>query len=414
MTPDQLRRILNEVGPDFSAEICAGASLEDLEREPVERFRAMWRRKSGNPALETLTPEQLLRDAELLVEGKPTYAALILFGTREALGRHLGQAEVIFEFRSMENSIEWQQRVELRRGFFGLLDELWELINRRNEVTGFQDGLYRWEIPVFDESVVREAILNAVTHRDYRLAGSVLVRQYPRKLEMINPGGFPPGVTAQNILWSQAPRNRRIAEACQRCGLVERSGQGADRMFRETIRQGKPRPDYSRSDSSQVWLTLRGEVEHPEFLRFLEKIGQERLSRFAVEDLIVLDLLHREEPVWDALKARLAHLLEVGVIERIGRGRGVRYILSRKFYSFWGRAGTYTRRRGLDRETNKTLLLKHIRDNREEGARLMELGQVLPGLSCRQIQTLLTELRAEGEIRVLGITRKARWYPGPG
>ena len=414
MTPDRLREILNEVGPDFSAEICPQARLADLDSQAIERFRFLWRRKSGNAALEAMPVEQLLRDAELILDHGLTYAALILLGTREGLTRHLAQAEIVFEYRATEESVSYQQREEFRQGFLCVLDEVWELINRRNEVVSFQQGLFRWEIPVFDEAVVREAILNAVTHRDYRLAGSILVRQYPRKLEVISPGGFPTGVSPDNILWTQSPRNRRISESCQRCGLVERSGQGADRMFEQCIRQGKPRPDYSHSGDSQVWLTLRGEVEQLDFLRFLEKVAEERALSFTVEDLVLLDLLHREEPVWEQLKPRLAGLVEAGIIERIGRGRGTRYILSRKLYSFLGRAGDYTRRRGLDRETNKELLLRHIRDQGSKGVRLKELQEVLPGLSRYQVQSLLRELKRERRIHVIGSRRAGRWFPGSG
>jgi ATP-dependent DNA helicase RecG len=102
------------------------------------------------------------------------------------------------------------------------------------------------------------------------------------------------------------------------------------------------------------------------------------------------------------------------VIERVGRGRGVRYLLSRRFYRFLGQGEVYTRRLGLDRETNKALLLKHIEDSAETGTKLEELQQVLPGLSRNQVQTLLRELKRRGRIRLEGVTRAGRWFPvGP-
>src|SRR5439155_11707415 len=128
----------------------------------------------------------------------------------------------------------------------------------RNDVQHYQDGLFMWDVPTFNERVVREALLNAVGHRDYRSGGSVFVRQFPRKLEIVSPGGLPNGITLANILWRQLPRNRRIAEALSRCGLVERSGQGMDRMFEGCIRESKPRPDFTGTDDYQVSVTLHG------------------------------------------------------------------------------------------------------------------------------------------------------------
>jgi hypothetical protein len=78
-----------------------------------------------------------------------------------------------------------------------------------------------------------------------------------------------------------------------------------------------------------------------------------------------------------------------------------------------GKKGVYTRKRGLDRETNKMLLLKHIEDNRSDGSRFEEFRQVLPALSRNQIQRLLKELKSGGRIRVVGRTNAALWYPGP-
>ena len=254
--------------------------------------------------------------------------------------------------------------------------------------------------------------MNAVSHRDYRHGGSVFVRQYTRRIEIVSPGGLPPGITPENILRQQNPRNRRIAEVLGKCGLVERAGQGFDLIFRECIRQSKPLPDFSHTDAHSVWLTLHGDIQDPEFLRFLEEIGQERMATFSTNDFLLVDLVHREQEIPDFLKSRLEHLREEGIIERVGRGRGVRFLLSQRFYRRIGKAGTYTRKRGLDRETNKALLLKHIQDNRQEGSRLKELRQVLPSLSRPQVQALLRDLKIAGRVHKVGATKAARWYPG--
>ena len=410
MPQTELRKIFDELGPDFSAELHPSAVFSDLDTAIIEIFRRMWQRKSGNSALDGMSPEQLLADAELVRESRPTNAALVLLGSESALSRHLSQAEVIFEYRASETAIAHSHRIEFRKGFLGFLDELWKSINLRNELLHYQDGLFMRDVAVFNETVVREAVLNAVTHRDYRLPGSVFIKQFPRRLEIVSPGGFPAGITPENIVRKQSPRNRRIAEACARCGLVERSGQGADRMFEETIREGKARPDFTGTDDYEVRVALVGDIQNPQFLRFLEKVGSEQQISFSLEELLVLDSLQREQQVADELRGALAKLNERGIVERIGKGRGVKFNLSRRFYSFLGKKGAYTRRRGLDRDTQKALLLKHIQDAQPEGAKLQDMQDVLKDLSRAQIQTLLRELRSEGKVRVEGLTRAGRWY----
>jgi ATP-dependent DNA helicase RecG len=407
MTPDMLKRIFDESGPDFSSEICAEATMNDLIPEAIEDFCKRWIKKSGNQDLARLTSEKLLEDAELLVDGRVSYAALILFGTRKALGKHLAQAEVIFEYRAAEAGGPAQQREEYRQGFFSFYDDLWAKIDLRNDKQHFQDGLFVVGISTFNEGAIREAILNAVSHRDYRHAGSVFVRQYNRRIEIVSPGGFPPGITLENILDRQFPRNRRLADAFAKCGLVERAGQGANRIFEACIREGKPLPDFGGTDEYQVSLTLHGQVQEPLFIRFLEKIGHERLASFTTHDLIILNQVFWGNPLPDYSKPRLPFLVENGILERSARNK---YILSRQFHTFLGKGGVYTCKRGLDKETNKALLLKHIQGCGQEGCKFEELAQVLPSLSRYQIHSLLKELKGGKRIRVEGRTRAGRWF----
>jgi len=409
MSDGELRAIFEETGPDFSAEPCPGASLSDLAPAAIIAFRDRWAKKTQDERKRGWSKIETLTNAELLVDDQLTYAALILFGTRTALGRHLAQAELVFEYRSSEASGPAADREELREGFFLWQEAIWTKINLRNDRQSYQDGLFRVDLPTFDEVSVREALLNAVAHRDYRLGGSVFVRQYPHRLEVVSPGGLPPGITADNILDQQNPRNRRLAEALARCGLIERSGQGMNLMFESAIRQGKPLPSFAGTSAHEVRLTLEGVVQSPAFVRFMERLGEETLRSFSTYDFLALDYLRRDRSLPEHLKARLPGLITAGAVESVGRGRGTRYILSQRLYAALGAKGTYTRKRGLDRETNKALLEKHLRGQGEDGAPLSELRQVLPSESARSIQYLLAELREEGRVTLRGQRRWARW-----
>lgn len=411
MPPDQLRRIFDEAEPDFSATICPRATLADLDPNAIQTFRNRWHARTGRAAILEASVDELLRDAELLVDTAVTYAALVLLGTHTALGRLLAQTEVVFEYRSSDAPGPASQREEFREGFFLYHDRLWELVSLRNDRQHYQDGLFMVEIPTFNEGAVREAILNAVAHRDYRLAGSIFVRQFQRRIEILSPGGFPAGITPENILDRQLPRNRRIADALARCGLVERSGQGADRIFETCLREGKDLPDFANTDAWQVSLTLHGQLRDPRFVRFLERVSRETQLAFDTRELLLLDLAHRGLPLPPNLRPRLPRLIEAGILETVGRGRGTRHILSRRFQAALGQPGRYTRQRGLDRETNKALLLSHIQDSASAGTTLHELQQVLPGLSRDQVRALIRELQHESRILVRGTTKAARWFP---
>lgn len=410
MTPDMLRRIFDEAGPDFSAEICPKVTLADLDPAAIDDFRKRWREESGNDALTTATTEQLLEDADLFSSDGVTYAALILLGKAKSLGKHLAQAEVIFEYRSSEAPGPANQRDEYRQGFLTFFDKLWQTINLRNDKQHYQEGFVMHHIDTFREGSVREAILNAVSHRDYRHPGSVFVRQYPRRLEIVSPGGLPTGITPANMIDKQFPRNRRIAESLLRCGLVERSGQGANRMLVEAVRDSKPLPDYSRSDEHEVALRIDGDMQDASFVKYLAKLQEEQKSPFSSHHYLVLDLVRRDQAIPQNYRPELEYLRSVGIVVVEGRGRGVRNRLNPDSYQPSSATGMAFR--SANREERKAFLLQVLAEHPKDGASLGELLVLVPDLNRRQLQSLLAELQADAKVHSVGRTKAARWIVG--
>jgi len=406
--PEDIRRkIYEESGFDFSGSVCASAKLSDLDEVAIEAFRAKWIEKDGNKRIKNLTTEQLMRDCEAITDDGITYAALALFGKRASLGKYLPQAEIVFEYRSSDASGPASQREEFRVGFFACYGQIWELINLRNDKQHYQEGFFVFDIPTFNEQVVREAILNAVSHRNYQMGGSVFIRQYRDRLVVESPGGFPSGVTLDNILDRQSPRNRRIAEILALCGLVERSGQGMNLIYELSIKEAKPLPDFRGTDNNFVSITLNGLVLDKKMLSLINKIGNDRLESLSTGDFLVIDALYHEKKVPEKLQPHIKRLIELGIVEHVGRSK---YVLARSLYEVSGKSGIYTRIVGLDRDTNKELLLKHIRENNDKGTPFKELEQVLPSHSRNQIKVLVRELRESNLIYVVGRTSAARWF----
>ena len=402
-----LKQIYAETGHDFSGDICNGATIADLDEKAINEFKKKWIAKTKNSRLKKHSIEQILIDNEAIVNDGITYSALILFGKHSSLGRFLPQAEIIFEYRSNEASGPAQQREEFRQGFFSCYDRIWELINLRNEKQHYQDGLFVYDISTFNERVVREALLNAVSHRNYQLGGSIFIRQYKDRLVIDSPGGFPMDINLDNILDRQSPRNRRIAEILSRCGFVERSGQGMNLIYELCIQEAKSLPDFTGTDENLVRITLNGLVLNKDMLLLISKIGTERLESFSTDDFIIINSLFFKQEIPKNMKSRMKRLVEMGIVEHVSRDK---FVLARAFYEISGRTGIRTRYVGLDRETNKELLYKHIRDNRGKGTPFCEMQQVLPSHSRSQITVLLRELRTAKRIHVTGIKKGSLWY----
>ena len=126
-----------------------------------------------------------------------------------------------------------------------------------------------------------------------------------------------------------------------------------------------------------------------------------------VLDSVLVEQLQRLNP------GVVDHLRAEEVAKRLVRVRGRVFMLTRRYYEFVGQPGAYTRKKGLDREHNLALLLRHIEESQGTGCKLEELCQVLPSLPASDVQNLLRSLQRKGQVHTIGRTRAGLWYPGP-
>ena len=187
--------------------------------------------RDASSTLPELDDMAFLRDLGLTAEDngqtKLTIAGLLFVGKDASIQKLLPQAEVIYLHYDRENLEEYNARLDMKQQIITVLDRLTEKVQNDNKIQNVQIGLFRLEIADFSEKVFQEALLNALSHRDYQQLGAVYVKHYPDKIVIENPGGFLDGITENNIITHPSvPRNKLIAETLQRLKYVQRTGQG--------------------------------------------------------------------------------------------------------------------------------------------------------------------------------------------
>ena len=320
--------ILSEQDPDYSAKICERLRLEDLDESAISEMRKLVASKSNNKSSLTVPTDQFISDLSLYREGKLTYAALILFARAEILTQYLPQYNVVVEFRNSHSQDRYTARKEFREPLVLAIGDIWNYINQpaSNPLLHVSALPQILDVPAFNQETIREAILNACVHRSLQLPGDILIKQYPDAIEVINPGGFPYGVNIGNILTvSSSPRNRLLAETIEKTGWIERSGQGADIMFGNCIKEGKPIPDYSDSDDYQVVLRIPAWIENPRLHLFLHSM-QESWNAF---ELLNLYHIYRRE-VESLYSGSLSRLLDQSII---AEDPVLKYTLGDKYFA---------------------------------------------------------------------------------
>ena len=248
-------------------------------------------------------------------------------------------------------------------------------------------------------------------HRDYTRLGAVHVQWYGDRIEISNPGGFPEGVRLDNLLVTPPrPRNPLLADAFKRAGIVERTARGIDTIFHEQLRNGRPAPNYDRSNETGVVLVLPGGKANLEFARLVAEESQAGRP-LGLDHLLVLNHLWLERRLTTEEAARLIQkgaaearaclnrLVEFGLLEPRGERKGRTWHLSAATYRRLGERAAYVRQRGFEPLQQEQMVLqyveKHGRITRREAAELCHL-------SGPQAYRMLQRLVEKGDIRQVG------------
>lgn len=411
---------------DPSAQPVAGARLQDLDPLERERLRQTVRQYGGDRVLLELDDEALdgaLGFTKTLDSGErlPTLAGLLVIGREDALREYVPTHE--FAFQALERDAVVFN--EFRR--FPLLKAMdWLETNFRpyNPEKEVQVGLFRVPVPKVDMGAYREAVANALVHRDYHRLGAVHVRLDDWGLTVSNPGGLVEGVTLQNLLTTEPrPRNPALADAMKRTGIVERSGRGVDKIYRGMLRYGRPEPDYRRTDSTNVVLQLATVDADETFLKLLiEEEKRQGKDALPIDSLIVLAALREEKRLGTDALARhmqkdthqarriLQQLVEAGLIQAYGNTRNRTYTLSADVYRAKGEQVAFTRQAGFSDLQHEQLVLGHVQHHGQVRRRdVVELCHLSPS----QAANLLKRLRAEGKLVKHG-ERRGTYYTAGG
>ncbi|MCD6435728.1 MAG: hypothetical protein J7L15_05015 [Clostridiales bacterium] len=406
MDQETLKKILNEVEPDFAQQIVKGVEVDDLDEEAIKIFCGLWAKKSKREDYLSFSNDKILRSIGILTNEGLCYAGLVLFGTEELLNKFLPDAEIIYEWRQDSSKTNYDSRKIWKAGFFGVYEDVWKVINDRNIRFPFQEGLIQREIFAFSEKPIREAILNAVAHRNYYIKGqSIFIKASSENFQIESPGAFPDGVTTDNILNKTFWRNRIIAETFEKAGLVERSGQGVDDIFNITISEGKGSPSYALSGSESVVLNIPAQVKDGQFVLFLEKIANQKQVTFSSEELLELEKI-RENNNQSKIIFK-DKFIGLGIVEKIGKTSDAKYVLSHEYYEYEKHPGIYTRIVGLNRDKIKELIINHLKKNK--GGKLTDFKEAFPELKPMDISNILRDLRGENKIKFKGRGVKGEW-----
>ena len=299
-----------------------------------------------------------------------------------------------------------------------LIEFVWQEVPDFRERYELPDGLYRQHIPAFDEIVVRELLVNALVHRPYTQRGDIFLNLHPDRLEIVNPGPLPLGVTPKNILHTTVRRNENLARLFHDLKLMEREGSGFDKIYEVLLSQGRPAPELIESHD-RVQITVRRRILKPEVIDFIAKADQ--TYQLTQRERIALGLLAQHDALTarelasmlelssvEALQPWLSRLLSWNIVKSTGRTQATRYFADPSLLKNLNFAGDTTLKR-IEPHRLAALILEDL--DRYPQSAIGDIRRRIGGeIHPKQVKRALEGLIEKGEVRFEGENRWRRYW----
>lgn len=335
LTGDEIRQLAaSKTTGHFETESVPGATQDDFDQDIIDEYLAK-REARGAPRLGPLS-ELLFEIGAITHHGEPTVAGILLFGKRPQA--FLPQSGIVFvrfagdEPRAEDGNAGYGRRDELSGPLARMVERAWNIVWEEMRVGATVNGLVREEVTEYPRFAVREALINAVAHRDYQIRGRrIEIRMYSERMEVISPGDLPGYITLDNLVEEHYSRNPRIVNGLFQWGYIEELGLGIDRMIEEMVQAGHPPPRF-RATSYSFTVTLEKARERRQAPRW-ESNMNERQTRALNYVREYGSITNREyqrlcpDVSSETLRLDLKDLVDKDLLLKIGSKKGTHYIL---------------------------------------------------------------------------------------
>ncbi len=407
---------------DYSTLPLPEASTDDFDPLELDRMRQSILSYDGEKSLLELSNEELFKALgfvrDMNHQPMPTVLGLLMIGRVDSIKRFIPTHQTSFQVLEGTNVLI---NDDFTLPILASIEKLNTYLEAWNPQREIEMGLFRMPAPDFDKRALREAIVNAYSHRDYTKMGRVRVSITDEGLTISNPGGFIEGVTIKNLLTAEPHgRNPALTDALKRTGLAEKTGRGIDRIFEGSLIYGRTMPDYSASNTVTVSLFIPRSAPNIQIAEMVSN-EQKRLGRpLPINTLLVLNYL-KDAPRSDnhqisealnlsetVVKTVLEKAIESGLVEAYGSGRGRNYILSKRVYQEANGNNNigYVRQMDID-ETRYLELIQNLAKNNEYVSR-SDVVQLLH-INENKAYSLLKKLVNSGALLPVNKGRYAKY-----
>jgi ATP-dependent DNA helicase RecG len=341
-----LTQLVSEKG-DFQWELVKHPKIriENIPFENITKFVEDIRTSDKiSDFMKQLDERSLLEHFRLIDDGVVTNLGLLW------LGNHMQRSKISYPITVQYIVYDKnEEKVRKEEWHFNQLNPKELLLDIESKATELKysyelpKGLFREKIPQYHPAVIRELLVNAFVHHSFTISGDIFIRVYIDRIEIMNPGGLPLGITKQNILHHSRRKNPYLIDIFKAMGLMEGEGSGYDLIYEKLSLDAKEYPEIE-NDIDYVKVTIFSTIISQDILKLLDYA----LSHFELtqKEIITLGIIAREKKVSATELAKFLQLgddsrlrnwvnslLEKNILVMQGKTKGVTYLLNHKFLS---------------------------------------------------------------------------------
>lgn len=423
IAPDDLLRAITDK-PSFSWEtkVSLKYRIGQCNKEKLENLLSKIRASDRvSPFVKQKPDDEILEYYSLIGEdGYMTNLGVLWLGTQPQRARLLYSPTVQFiRYDASGNKVYKHVWDDYTLNPDELLESIWQGIPDWRESNEVSEGLWRKEIPAYDEKVVREVLCNSIAHRPYTTRGDVFINIYPDRMEVVNPGRLPLGVTPNNILRTTVKRNIELSRLFYALHIMEGEGSGYDLMYSTQLSLGKNIPTVKEGEDS-VSVTIARKIVSKEASRIYDYMQyaypeiiehQKAVIAFGLilqEEIISSEALSKklQLPESDRLRSYVDILCTNNIVLTRGRGKGTKYYVNPKIISN-SKANIQTTLKTIEPYRLRELILQDLKYHPK--SLISEMTVRLPDIPFIELQNKVRKMATDGELAYEG-GRKYRRY----
>lgn len=384
----EFEQIRSQIKFDWSAQICKGATINDLDPQAIQQARENYKNKFPAKAAEVNVWDDItfLNKAKITIQGEITRTAILLLGSEEA--EHFISPSVAKISWILKN--EHNKEIDYEHFSCPFLlnsDKVYHKIRNLKYRYLPDNTLFPTEITKYEPYVIREALHNCIAHQDYELNGRVSVVEFPDELIFANVGNFIPK-SIEKVIEQDAPpehyRNHFLATAMFNLNMIDTIGGGIKNMFKIQRDRYFPLPDYDLSEPDKVKVKITGKVIDENYTKLL--IHKTDLD---LKTVILLDRVQKKFHLQDLQDNEIKTLQSLKLIE----GRKPNYFVSEKIAAVTGDKSSYIKNRAFHDEHYKKMLTEYLKKYKQANRKDID------DLLLTQLSSILTNKQKDNKIK---------------